>query len=88
MYEYIWDKNEKPHFKAAIEAYKEDCEEIPEVIHTSIKELKELIDRNYDEEFLYQTVFRQLGIAINPETYGFTYQGFLREVLNILMGNT
>ena len=87
LHEYIWDEGEKPHFKVAIEAYKEDCEDTPEIIHTSITELKELIDRNYDEEFLYQTVFRQLGIAVNPEAYGLTYQGFLQEVLKILTGN-
>ena len=81
---YVWDEGEKPDFKVAIEDYKEDYEETPEVIETSINELTELIKRNYDEDFLSNEVFRQLDIAINPEAYGYTYQEFLEEVLNLL----
>ena len=84
MYEYIWDEGEKPHFKAAIEAYKEDCEDVPEVIHTSIKELEELINKHYTNSLLESVVFGELGIAINPNAYGYTYQQFLIEVLRIL----
>ena len=84
MYEYVWDEGEKPHFSAAIEAYKEDCEEVPEVIDTTIDELNKLIARNYSEEFLRDKVWSQLGIAINPRGYGLTRQEFLQEVLKIL----
>lgn len=84
IHEYIWDEDEKPHFKAAIEAYKEDCENVPEVLHTSIKELEELINKHYTNSLLESVVFRKLGIAINPNAYGYTYQQFLIEVLKIL----
>ena len=84
MYEYIWDEGEKPHFSAAIEAYIEDSEKVPKNIDIAIGELKQLIGRNYSEDFLYETVWRQLGIAVNPEGFGLTRQQFLQEVLKIL----
>ena len=82
LYDFIWDEGETPHFRAAIEAYKEDCK--TEVIHTSIKELEELINKHYTNSLLESVVFRELGIAINPNAYGYTYQQFLIEVLRIL----
>ncbi len=82
--EYIWNEGEKPHFKVAIEAYKEDCEPEPEVIDIAINELEELISKNYNTEILETVVFPELGISIRPIYYGYTHQQFLIEVLKIL----
>ena len=82
--EYIWDEGEKPHFKAAIEAYKEDCAPEPEIIDITIKELEELISKNYNRETLETVVFPELGISIRPIYWGYTHQQFLIEVLRIL----
>ena len=84
MYDFIWDEGEKPHFKAAVEAYKEDCQGVPEDTNQAISELKTLIRQHYQEEYLEEVVFDKLGIYIVPETYGLTHQQFLIEVLKIL----
>ena len=81
-YEFIWEEDEKPHFKAAVEAYKEDCK--TEVIHTSIQELEELINKHHTNSELENIVSRKLGCAVDPEYFGLTYQQFLIEVLQIL----
>ena len=86
MHEYIWEEGEKPYFKAAIEAYKEDNQNVPEKINTVIQELEELIGRNYNSEILENEVFMELDINIVPMSYGYTHQQFLQEVLKILMG--
>jgi hypothetical protein len=83
-HEYIWDEGEKPDFRAAIEAYKEDCQNTPLILNETIKELEELINKNYTNHVLESLVFRELGIAINPEAFGLTYQQFLQEILKIL----
>ena len=84
MYDFIWDEGEKPHFKAAIEAYKEDCQEIPEYIDKAIQELDDLIGKNYSTPLLENQIFRELGIYVIPTSYGLTHQQFLIEVLRIL----
>ena len=84
MYDFIWDEGEKPHFKAAIEAYKEDCQGVPEHIDKAIYELEDLIGKNYNRETLETVMFPELGIYVIPTSYGLTYQQFLIEVLKIL----
>lgn len=84
IYDFVWDEGEKPDFRAAIEAYKEDCQNTPLIISKTRKELEQLIEKKHTNHILESVVFRELGIAINPEAFGLTYQQFLQEVLKIL----
>ena len=54
-------------------------------IDNAIKELRLVIDRQFSEDYLENTIYEELGIDIDPEFHGYTYQGFLNDVLRNLI---
>ena len=53
-------------------------------VNKAIQELENLIEENYSEDSLDNTIFGKLGIALYPPAIGFTHKQFLREVLKVL----
>ena len=92
LYEYGWqddyhfdtDADKYPHFSLAIKAYLEDVNNSPELLMQAIVELQELVDKDYWEQYLEDYVFEKLDINVIPQTWGFTHQEFLFEVLRLL----
>ena len=80
--QYVWEENEDVHFKAAIEAYKEDSSS--EHIEKTIKQLKALINKNYTDNILEEIMIYQLSTFIDPQGFGFSNKSFLIEVLKLL----
>ena len=80
--EFIWEDGEEKHFRAATEAYREDC--LKEELEATIKELETLLNQHYTDQTLEDIVAYKLGCAIDPEGFGLDYQQFLIEVLKNL----
>ena len=54
-------------------------------IDKAIKELSLVIDRQFSEDYLEDIIYEELGIDIDPKFHGYTYQGFLKDVLRNLI---
>ena len=56
-----------------------------ENLDKAIKGLRLVVDRQFPEDYLESTIYEELGINIDPEFYGYTYQEFLNDVLRNLI---
>ena len=83
-YDLMVDINEEESLvKQFIQAYVKGSNK--DSIESAINELKQIVYKQFSEDLLETEVYERLGIEIDPEFHGYTYQGFLEAVLSYLI---
>lgn len=80
-YGFNWENHES-HFRPVIRYFK--THNSPAVVEQATTELKQFIAERHDENQLDEYLSNDFGLEILPSYWGFTFQGFLEDVLKIL----
>jgi len=77
---YLWD--EEPNYPAIVRFYKTNNG--TSWVNQTITELKEFLDKNYDESTLKNIIYRQFHMNLHLPHWNLTYRQWLENVLSIL----